>query len=51
MVEQVWAAPLTPIATIYPYGHMETSDAPSGVEFDIAGIAVAQGHKDDPTQR
>ena len=33
------------------WSYMKTSDAPSGVEFDIAGIAVAQGHKDDPTQR
>ena len=38
--------PVAPIGTMYPYGHWDTAHAPRGVQIDIAGIAVAQGHDD-----
>ena len=38
--------PLASFGTMYPYGHWDTAHAPRGVQIDIAGIAVAQGHDD-----
>ena len=37
---------VAPIGTMYPYGHWDTAHAPRGVQIDIAGIAVVQGHDD-----
>ena len=42
--------PVATIDTMCPRGQLRKADATVGIKYDPVGMAVAQGHKDDPTQ-
>ena len=50
LVMRVRPQPVATIDTMCPHGQLRKADATVGIKYDPVGMAVAQGHKDDPTQ-
>ena len=50
LVMLVRPQPVATIDTMCPHGQLRKADATVGIKYDPVGMAVAQGHKDDPTQ-
>ena len=50
LVMRVRPQPVATIDTMCPHGQLRKADATVGIKYDPVGMAVAQGHNDDPTQ-